>query len=96
MAVQVPPGKLLALDLTDPEDEDTLRVSEEGLADLALSLPPGTDLAAYLRERPDLPMAQAVLSGKLRIPETLPQSAIGYSQRLDEENLPRLMPHTPR
>lgn len=38
------PGTKLVLDLTAPEDEDTMRVSEEGLADLALTLPPGTDL----------------------------------------------------
>lgn len=80
----------LVLDLTSTEDEDTMRVSEDGLVDLALSLPPGTDLAAYLHAHPDLPIAHAVLSGALRIPDHLPESAMGYSQRVNEENLRRL------
>lgn len=86
------PAKQLALDLTATEDEDAMRVSEEGLVDLALSLPPGTDLTAYLRDHSDLPLAKAVRSGQIRIPDDLPESAIGYSQQLNEENLRRLMP----
>jgi hypothetical protein len=85
------PGKeRLVLDLTDPEDEDWMRVSEDGLVDLALSLPPGTDLMAYFREHPSTPMAKAVLSGRLKIPADLPASAIGYSQRVNQANLKRL------
>jgi hypothetical protein len=80
----------LKLDLTDPEDEDWMRVSEEGLVDLALSLPPGTDLMAYLRAHPEMPMARAVLSGRLKVPERLPESAIGWSERVTQENLRRL------
>src|SRR2546422_461397 len=55
----------IVLDLTDPENDDWIKVSRAGLEDLALSLPPGTDLLAYLRERPDMPLARAVLSGEL-------------------------------
>lgn len=80
----------LVLDLTSPEDEDWMRVSQEGIVDLALSLPPGTDLMAYFREHPETPMAKAVLSGKLQIPDDLPKSAIGYSERFQQENLRKL------
>jgi len=90
MSEKEPGKKRLVLDLTAPEDEDWMRVSEEGLVDLALSLPPGTDLMSYLREHPEMPMAKAVLSGRLKIPEQLPPSAIGYSQRASEEMLRRL------
>jgi hypothetical protein len=91
MADEQQPGKeRLVLDLTEPEDEDWMRVSQEGLVDLALSLPPGTDLMAYLREHPEMPVAKAVLSGQLEIPDDLPESAIGYSERVTQENLRRL------
>jgi hypothetical protein len=82
--------KRLVLDLTDPEDEDRMRVSPEGLVDLALSLPPGTDLMAYFREHPSTPMARAVLGGRLKIPADLPESTIGYSKRVTQRNLMRL------
>jgi hypothetical protein len=75
----------IVLDLTDPENDDWIKVSQAGLEDLALSLPPGTDLLAYLRERPDMPLARAVLNGELQIPDDLPQSSIGQEeQRLQE------------
>jgi hypothetical protein len=75
----------IVLDLTDPENDDWIKVSQAGLEDLALSLPPGTDLLAYLQERPDMPLARAVLSGNLQIPDDLPRSSIGQEeQRLQE------------
>lgn len=77
----------LKLDLTDPEDEDWMRVSEEGLIDLVLSLPPGTDVMEYFRAHPEMPIAKAVMSGRLKIPENLPESAIGWSERVNQENL---------
>jgi hypothetical protein len=87
MTEKEPAKGRLRLDLTDPEDEDWMRVSEEGLIDLVLSLPPGTDLMDYFRANPEMPMAKAVLSGRLKIPERLPESAIGYSERVAQENL---------
>ncbi len=50
------------VDLTEVEESDWLKRSALALEDLALSLPPGTDLRAYLEERPEMPPAQAVLS----------------------------------
>jgi hypothetical protein len=40
MTEKEPARDRLRLDLTDPEDEDWMRVSEEGLIDLVFSLPP--------------------------------------------------------
>lgn len=71
----------IVIDLTDPENDDWIKVSQAGLVDLALSLPPDTDLLAYLRERPDMPLSRAVLSGELQIPDDLPRSEIGRGER---------------
>jgi hypothetical protein len=82
----------VVFDLTGVEESDWLKRSRHALEDLALSLPPGTDLRAYLEERPEMPLAQAVLSGELAIPDDLPPSAIGDSLREDQELLERLKP----
>ncbi len=44
------------------EESDWLKRLAQALEDLALSLPPGRDRRAYLEERPEMPLAQAVLS----------------------------------
>ena len=85
----------IVVDLTDPENDDWIKVSQAGLVDLALSLPPDTDLMTYLRERPDMPLSRAVLSGQLQIPADLPRSEIGgHVQQLDDlrRNLAQLAP----
>ena len=71
----------IVIDLTDPENDDWIKLSQAGLEDLALSLPPGADLLAYLRERPEMPLARAVLSGELEIPADLQPSEIGRQDR---------------
>jgi hypothetical protein len=81
----------IVIDLTEPEDDDWLKLAPEALVDLALSLPPGTDLLDYLRQHPDAPLAKAVLSGKLALPENLPASAIGHSPRVLAQQLERLL-----
>lgn len=80
----------IVIDLTDPENDDWIKVSQAGLVDLTLSLPPGTDLLAYLRERPDMPLSRAVLSGELQIPDDLPSSEIGRGEQQLEELRRRL------
>jgi hypothetical protein len=82
----------LVFDLTGIEESDWLKRSPLALEDLALSLPPGTDLRTYLEEHPDMPLARAVLSGELAIPDDLPESAIGATPRLHRELLERLQP----
>jgi hypothetical protein len=82
----------LEFDLTGLEESDWLKRSRLALEDLAISLPPGTDLRAYLEARPETPLAKAVLSGELAIPDDLPESAIGDSLRRDAELLERLKP----
>lgn len=79
-------------DLTGVEASDWLKRSSLALEDLALSLPAGTDLRAHLEEHPDMPLAQAVLSGELAIPDDLPTSAIGATPRMHLELLERLRP----
>jgi hypothetical protein len=82
----------VVFDLTGVEDSDWLKRSPAALEDLALSLPPGTDLRAYLEEHPDMPLARAVLSGELAIPDDLPISSIGDTPRRNRELLERLRP----
>lgn len=82
----------VVFDLTGVEESDWLKRSRLALEDLAISLPPGTDLRAYLEARPETPLAKAVLSGELPIPDDLPESAIGDSPRRDAELLERLKP----
>lgn len=83
----------LVVDLTDPEDEDWLRVSEAGLVDLAISLPPGTDLMAFFRKHPETPMAKAQIAAVMpavvgcsracsRRPQFAPTSPAGPRPRL--------------
>lgn len=48
-----PEGDDLVIDLTGPEEDDWIKLSPAALEDLALSLPPGTDLMGYLREHPE-------------------------------------------
>jgi hypothetical protein len=65
-------GDEVVFDVTGLEESDWLKRSPHALADLALSLPPGTDLRAYLEAHRDMPVAQAVFSGELAIPDYLP------------------------
>jgi hypothetical protein len=83
-------GDEVVFDLTGVEESDWLKRSPEALVDLAISLPPGTDLRAYLERHPEMPLAKAVLSGELAIPDDLPASAIGDSERANAEALARL------
>jgi len=85
-------GDEVVFDLTGVEDSDWLKRSRLALEDLALSLPPGTDLRAYLEAHSETPLAQAVLSGELVIPDDLPESSIGDSPRRNRELLDRLRP----
>jgi hypothetical protein len=82
----------VVFDLTGVEESDWLKRSRHGLEDLALSLPPGTDLRAYLEEHSETPLAKAVLSGELEIPDDLPISSIGDTPRRNRELLERLKP----
>jgi hypothetical protein len=80
----------VVFDLTGVEDSDWLKRSRLALEDLAISLPPGTDLREYLEGHPEMPLAKAVLSGELEIPDDLPASAIGDRQRFHQELIERL------
>jgi hypothetical protein len=80
----------VVFDLTGVEESDWLKRSRLALEDLAISLPPGTDIRAYLAEHPETPLAQAVLSGELEIPDDLPASAIGETPRRQQELIERL------
>jgi hypothetical protein len=84
----------VVFDLTGVEESDWLKRSRHALEDLALSLPPETDLRAYLEEHPETPLARAVLSGELAIPDDLPVSSIGDTPRRNRELLKRLKPKT--
>jgi hypothetical protein len=80
----------VVFDLTGVEESDWLKLSPHALVDLHLSLPPGTDLRAYLEAHPEMPLARAVLSGELAIPDDLPPSAIGDTPRRHREMIERL------
>jgi hypothetical protein len=80
----------VVFDLTGVEESDWLKRSRLALEDLAISLPPGTDLRAYLAKHPEMPLAKAVLSGELEIPDDLPASAIGDTPRRHREMIERL------
>ena len=82
----------VVFDLTGVEESDWLKRSPAALEDLALSLPPGTDLRAYLEQNPETPLAKAVISGELAIPNDPPASSIGDTPRRNRELLERLQP----